>query len=58
MPTEIHDCCQGWVNKDIVEWFVTGAINRQEFDSLCFRVGTSKPSDTLGNIPECSTNKL
>lgn len=46
------------MNKGTVEWLVTGAISQQEFDSLCFRVGTSKPSDTLGNILEYSTNKL
>lgn len=58
MPTEIHDCCQGWVNKETVKWFVTGAISQQEIDSLCSRVGTSKPSDTLGKIPKYSSNKL
>ena len=42
MPTEVHDSCQGWVNKGIMGWFVSGTINIQEFDCLCFRVGTSK----------------
>ena len=46
MPTEIHDCHQGWLNLQMKEWFMNGHLTNDEFRRLDPRVGTSKLSDS------------
>ncbi|KAK2753696.1 hypothetical protein FQN55_000059 [Onygenales sp. PD_40] len=49
MPTEIHDCHQGWILHEMARWLSTGLLTLDELRHLSTQVGTTIDFPSPGN---------